>query len=168
MLLTENDHVIQALSTQCTDHSLHIGILPGRAGRNELLVHLEARNAPPEFSAIDTIAIPQKNFWCPLERECLHNLLPRPKRRGRFGDCDVDDLPPLVQQNDEDEKHAEGRGRNGEEIDRSDLAGVVAKKGGPTLPRRPWTPRPIAPDRGIRNAHPKFRQFVPNPRTTPG
>jgi hypothetical protein len=45
----------------------------------------------------------------------------------------MDDLPPHVVENKEDEEHTEGRNRNGEEINRDNVLGVVRQKRTPSL-----------------------------------
>ena len=99
--------------------------------------------------------------------ERFAELLPRPCRRGMRRDVDVQDPPTIVCEDDEDEQHATGDRRYGEEIDRHQRADMVLKEGAPRLG---WWPTPTGQqsrDRPLGHVQAEFEEFAVNARRAP-
>jgi hypothetical protein len=77
---------------------------------------------------IDRIAVAQQVSWGSLPGERLHELLGRPLNRGGAGDVDVDDAPPVVRQDHEDEQDLEHHGGHSEEVHGDEALDVVVEK----------------------------------------
>jgi hypothetical protein len=58
-------------------------------------------------------------------RKGFHDLLTRPFCRRRFRDAEVKNSPPPMLDHEEHEQDAQSNRRNGEEINRDDLAQVI-------------------------------------------
>jgi hypothetical protein len=52
-----------------------------------------------------------------------------------LGHVEVDDAPAMVSEHDEDEQDAQASGRNGEEVDRDEVADMVGQDRAPGLRR---------------------------------
>ena len=122
----EDDHLIQAFSADGLDQSFGVRILPRRARRSGLFLDAESRHASDELGTENTIAVAQQVLGRRRRREGVDDLLPGPTRRGSLSDAEMQHLPALVGEHDEDEQHAEGDRRYGEEVDGDELLRVVA------------------------------------------
>ena len=83
--------------------------------------------------------------------------------------CDVEkqNPPPIVAQNDQDEKDSDGCGWHCEEIECDELIGVILKKCPPCLGRWLTTPDHVIRQRGLGDVDPELQQFSMNSRRTP-
>jgi len=61
-------------------------------------------------------------------RERIDNLLSCPSGGRRFGHVEVDDLPSMMEQDDEHVQDTEGRGWHDEEVDGDEVFHVVAEE----------------------------------------
>lgn len=129
----DDDHLIQALPADGSDESFDVRILPRRARCNGLLFDPEGRHAVGELGAVGAIAVAQQVFGRRLERERVDDLLPGPSRRRRPGDGEMQHLPAVVRQNDEDKENSESNRRHREEVDGDELLHVVGEKRPPRL-----------------------------------
>jgi len=136
MALIEDDHMIEALSTDRTDVAFAIGILPGRARCSNDFLDAHVLDAISERPTVDPIAIADQEPRGLVERKGLDDLLRRPFSRGTGGDVEVRDIPPVVTQDDEGEEYAKRRGGDGEEVDRDDISNMVIQEGSPGWRRR--------------------------------
>jgi hypothetical protein len=91
MTFIEDDHVIEALSTNGSDQALDKWILPGAQGARDDLADAHPGDAPSEDLAVDCVAVPHEPVRGGVIREGLDDLLGRPRSRGMFRDGDVDD-----------------------------------------------------------------------------
>jgi len=104
MCLSKDDHVIEAFAPDRTDQALDIRILPGRPGRDEHFGDLEPLHPTSEVSSVDGVAIAQEVPRRRVPREGLDNLPGRPFRGRVLGDVAVQQAPPVVGEDDEDEE----------------------------------------------------------------
>jgi hypothetical protein len=109
--------------------------LCGAVGRENLL-DPHALHSVPKLLAVDLVTIAQKIGARGVVREGVHDLLGGPAGGGVLGHVEVDDPPAVVGEYDEDEEDAEASGRHGEEVDRDQVADMVAEERPPGL-RRP-------------------------------
>jgi hypothetical protein len=86
-----------------------------------------------EHDPVDRVAVAQEISRGGLPGERLHELLGCPLGGGGVGDVDVDDAPPLVRQDHEDEQDLEHDSGHGEEVHRDQAEEMVIEK---TAPRR--------------------------------
>ena len=80
----EHDHVIEALASNPSKHSLDIGSLPGRARCRQNLADAHVSQLFSKVIAKDSIAVPQQVARELVKGKCLPQLLSRPLR-GRMG-----------------------------------------------------------------------------------
>ena len=113
---------------------------PPRRGRS-----YRGRVAPPdphavhsvsEGLAIDVVAIAEEVGRRGVVREGVHDLLGRPVRGGVFGDVEVDDPSPGVDEHDETEEHPQARGGHREEVEGDQVPDMVGQEHPPGLRRR--------------------------------
>ena len=133
--LVENNDVMEALAADRADESLDVRRLPGRPVGNHHLLNIPVLDAFLEERTIDAVAITNQEAWGLFVRKCLHDLLTRPRGRGIFGDIEVDDMPPMMTENNEGEQYTESSCRNGKEVDRDDVHQVIVEECPPGLRR---------------------------------
>jgi hypothetical protein len=97
----------------------------------------------------------------------IDDLLCRPRCRRMLGSVEMNDPPPMVEKDNEDEEDSTGDGWYGEEIDRAERGGVIREEGSPCLRR--WTARPPQnPGNGsLRDLDAQFTQLAMDPRSAP-
>jgi hypothetical protein len=117
------------------------GILPGRSRGDEDLGHPQAVHPPYEHVAVDGIPIAEQVPGRGLFREALDQLVGGPGGGGVVSDVDMDEFSTGVSKDQESEEQVEGEGRDDEEVDGDNLAGICPEEG---TPRRGW-PRRGAP-----------------------
>ena len=102
MSLVKNDHVIETLAANATNHPFDIRILPRRARRRPNLVDAEAFDAPDEVRTIDAIVVPQQIARRGFPWKGVDELLRRPLSTRVVGDVEVNDTAAIVTKDDED------------------------------------------------------------------
>ena len=80
---------------------------------------------------------------------------------------EVNDAATLMRENEEDAENAEGDCRNGEEINRGKLFGVVFQKCAPCLRGRFWMSKHVFSNGCLRDIDSEFEQFAMNSRGSP-
>src|SRR3989441_8783645 len=75
--------------------------------------------------AVDLVTVAEEIGRRGVVREGVHDLLGRPGGGGMLGDVEVENAPPTVGQDDEDEEDVQVSGGNGEEVDRDEVADMV-------------------------------------------
>src|SRR4051795_8271030 len=76
--LVEDDHVIEALAANGSDHAFHVCALPRRPRRREHLLDAHRIHLLDEVVAEDSIAIPEQVPWRGVPWEGFAHLLRRP------------------------------------------------------------------------------------------
>jgi hypothetical protein len=84
----------------------HEGILPRAAGGRADLLDLHALYASAERVTVDSVAIAEEISGGGVVREGIHDLLGGPVGGGMLGHVEVENAPPMVGEDDQDEKHA--------------------------------------------------------------
>ncbi len=82
-------------------------------------------------------------------------------------DDEVDDVPPVVLENQQDVQHPKGRSGHSKEINRSDLAGMVAEKCSPCLRRRLASPNHGLGNGRLGDFNAELEQFPVDTRGAP-
>ena len=116
-----DDHVVEALPPDGADDPFDEWVLPGRPRGREDLLDPQASYRVAECLAVDTVPVADEETRSVGPRPRLAELLGGPDGRRVGGDVDVHDPSTIMGRGHEHEEHAEGRGRDGEEIDRREL-----------------------------------------------
>ena len=111
MDFVQHDHVVQAFTTDGTDDSLSVGILPGRSWRSRNFANLHAFHAAFEVVAEDAVAISKKKARRFFVGESVDDLLRSPFGIGMRRDVEVNDLSPIVPEYDDNVEHSKGSTR---------------------------------------------------------
>ena len=93
MPFIEDDHVIEALSTNGSDQTLDRWILPRARGTRDDLADAHPGDATSEHLAVDRVAIPHEPARGRVIREGLDDLLGRPRSGGMLRDPQMDNAP---------------------------------------------------------------------------
>jgi hypothetical protein len=88
MLVIDDDHMIQALATNASDHPLHVAILPRTSWCNANLLDAHSFNPRPEELPIDSVAVATHKLRSAVFRKCFDDLLCGPNRRWMLRDID--------------------------------------------------------------------------------
>ena len=100
-----HDHVVEAFSSDASDQPFNERILPGRASSSHDLFDAHVPDAALEVLTIDAVTISQQVSRCAVPRERFDDLLSSPLGRGVCSDVEVQDAPPLMGEDQEDEEH---------------------------------------------------------------
>jgi hypothetical protein len=130
----QNEDMIEALAPDRADEPLREGHLPRAVGRGQDFGDPHALHALPEGGAVDRVAIAEEVRRRGVVREGVHDLLGRPGGGGMFRHVEVEDAAAVVGKYDEDEEDAQLSGRNGEDVDRDEVADI-GQDGSPSLRR---------------------------------
>jgi len=144
----ERDHVIEALATNGSDHSLYIGSLPRRARCRQDFADAHVSHLFSEVIAEDRIAVAQQVARELGKGKCLPQLLSCPLRGRVGGNIEVQDATPVMGQNQENVKNLETDRRHGEEIDR-ESAGINRSEVGDERALRERSNEPLGPEFGV-------------------
>jgi hypothetical protein len=106
MPVIDDDHVVQALASNTTDHAFHVTILPRTPGRNPNLLNAHSFNSYREGMTIDSISIPNQISWRTVLWKCLNDLLCSPDRCWMFGDIKMENTTTVVCQHHKNVQHA--------------------------------------------------------------
>ena len=167
MSFIENDVVVKAVSPNRSDEPLHVWIGPGRAWRDEHLVHTETLDATPKYLIVCLIAVTHHVLWRRVPRESLDHLLRGPLGSRVLGNIEVNNLAALVPQHEEDVEDPKRCGGHGEEIDRSKLRDMVIEERSPCLGRRLAVTDHVLGDRRLGDDDAKHLEFAVYARRAP-
>src|SRR5262245_28948496 len=149
MALVQDNHVIQALTTDAPDEPLDIGVLPRTSWGDEHFFNPHIPHPLPKRSAVNAVPIVQQIAWCFFPRKRVHHLLGSPLGSRMFRQIEVDDAGPLVGQDEQHEEYFVGHRGYDKEIEGDQILHMVVEKG---LPRRRWRlgwPYPLRLHRGL-------------------
>src|SRR6267378_1312525 len=163
----EDEDVIQTLAPDRADEPLRIGILPRALRRRQDFTDAHALQALPEHVTVDGVATAEEIRWGGVVREGVHDLLDRPSGGGMLGDIEVEDAPAVMGEDDQNEEDAPASGRNGEEVDRDEVADMVGEEGSPGLRRGRAALREQAGDGALGDVDAELQEFAVNSRRTP-
>ena len=109
MPFIQYDQVVQTFPANGTDDAFAVRVLPGRARCDRDFFDSHAYHAVLEVFAVDAVAIANEKTWCFLVREGVDDLLGGPFGVGIRGNIEMNDLPPIVTEHDEDVQDTEGQ-----------------------------------------------------------
>jgi len=125
--------MIETLPSNTANESLDVRVLPWTLRCDHDLVDSHVLDPLSKDCPIDTIPIAEEIPGRFIPGKGFHHLLRCPHGSWMFRHMKMHDPAPLVGEDDEDEKHTERHGRDGEEIERDQVLGVALQK---RLPRR--------------------------------
>jgi len=108
VLLTEDNDVIEALSTDRADEAFGVGILPRRSRRCQYLLNAHALDTTVELLTVDTVAVTDHVFGRGVLRKCLDDLLGGPLCARVAGDVPVDDASAVMGEDEKDVEDVKG------------------------------------------------------------
>ena len=135
MPFAKDEDMIQTLTPNRSNESLCEGVLPRAVGRRRDFSDPHALHSLPERVTVDTVAIAEEIGRRGIVREGVDELLGGPGGGGVLGHVEMQDTAAMVGEHDEDEEDAQTGGRNGEEVDRDEIAEVVSQERSPGLRR---------------------------------
>jgi hypothetical protein len=100
--LTQDDHMIQTLTTDRSDHSFDIGVLPGRLRSCQNFPDIKPPRCPREVLAI--ASLPQQITRGAVSRKSFQQLVGHPFRCGMLGHREMHNPAAIVRQNHQDEQ----------------------------------------------------------------
>jgi hypothetical protein len=103
MPLIEDDDVVQTLAPDRADDAFDVGILPGRARCRADRREAEGLDCPTERCVEGRVAVVEEEPRVREVGEGLAELLSGPSGRGVLRHIDMQDAPPVVGQETEDE-----------------------------------------------------------------
>jgi len=133
MALVQHNHMIETFSPDRANHTFDVCPLPRTGWSGPDFFDPHCLHSLREISSINLVLIPQEISWSGIFRKSLNHLLPRPKGGGMGRDVEVNDFPSIVLQDNETKQGSKSNSRNGEEVDRGDLSGVILQKRLPGL-----------------------------------
>jgi len=104
MRLAKDDHVIQALSSDRSDRSLDVPVLPRRPGCRRSASDTHGSEASPEDLSVGAIVVANELSGSRIPRKGHQNPAGDPIRRRASGDSDVNQPTPVMAQDDEAEQ----------------------------------------------------------------
>ena len=103
VLLVQYYHLVQTFSSDGTDQPFDVGILPRQSRRSENFLCAQVLDAMTEVFPIDAVPIPQQVARSAVVGKSLHDLLCRPLRAGTGGHIEMQNAPPVMRENEQDE-----------------------------------------------------------------
>ena len=105
----EDEDMIQTLPPDRADEPLCEGILPRAVRRREDFIDSHALHSVAKLLAVDLVTIVKQKGWCGVVWEGVHDLLGGPVGGGVLSHVEVNDVPPIVSEHDENEEDAQAR-----------------------------------------------------------
>src|SRR5271166_2363515 len=167
--LVQNDHMVKQLPTHTPNPALGDAVLPRTSKRGSDRFRAVLFDGRDHVGGELRIAIKdQEPMWI-IESPSFAQLQYNPQGVRLPGHVAVENLPPIVADDEETVQNSKGQSRHGEEIHRSDCFAVVAKKCQPA-PR--WIRIMIralhpARNRSFRDVETQFEQFPVDARRSP-
>ena len=96
MVVIEDDHMIQTLATNASDHPLHVAILPRTPWRDADFLDVHSFDSCPEGFSVDSVTVSHHKPRNRVFRKCFDDLLSSPNRRGMLGHVELDDAATIV------------------------------------------------------------------------
>ncbi len=103
-LFTKNNHMIQAFTTNRTDHAFDVSALPRRPRSTEDFFDIHDGDLIAELVAIDPVSISQQIAWRGIERKSFQHLVGSPFRRGMSCDVEVNNAATIMSEDNKDEE----------------------------------------------------------------
>ncbi len=169
MALTQDDHMVEQITTTVADETFCNAILPGAFERSANGFHAKDFRRCQDLRTESGIAVVNQIARRGIVWKCLAQLLTHPGAGWMSRHIEMKNSPPVVRDDKEAIENAEGECWHGEEVHRCDGFAMIAQKGRPSLCwlRTPGRfPHP-AQNASFRNIEAEHLQFAMNARRTP-
>ena len=163
----QHDHMIEALTTNGSNHSLDIGPLPRRAGCRQDLADAHISQLFSEIMAENGITVAQQVARKLSEGKGLAHLLSRPLCSWVGGNIEVQNATPVMGQHQKHVENLEADRRHSEEIDGGQLLHMIVKECPPVLRGHFVSANHVFADAALSDVEAKFEQLAVNARCTP-
>ena len=140
--------MIEALASNGSNHSLHIGSLPRRARCRQDFANAHVSHLFSEVIAKDSIAVPQQVTRELVKGKGLPQLLPRPFSGWVGGYVEVQNTTPVMGQDQKHVKDLEADSGHREEVD-GESAGINRSEVGDERALRERSNEPLGPEFGV-------------------
>jgi len=167
MPLIQDDHMVEAFSTDTPDQSFDERILPRTSWCGNHLLDAHVLDALLEVPTIDTVTISQKVSGCFIPWESIDDLLGSPLGSWIRGDVEMQDAPSVMSQDQEDEEDLIPHGWYDEEVDGRDVSDVILQEALPGLRRRLPLTDHVFRNRRLVEFDPDLSQLADNVWSTP-
>src|SRR6267143_641083 len=149
--LVEHDDLVEQLSAHTAYPTFRNAVLPRAPVRRSCWLQTERFHHGDHTPTEACIAIEHQVAQVAFLRECFSELLDDPVSDGVLCDIEMQNAPPGMINGEPDIQHAEGHGRDREEIHGRDRAAVMAQEHDPALERAGSrsTPRKISGHRAL-------------------
>src|SRR5436309_429558 len=166
MPFADHNDMVKAFPSNRSNHALSIGVLPGRARRNDHFPDAQRPGLTRKSFSIHLVSVTDQMPWL-LQPARLDQLSPSPTRGRMFRDIEMHQPAPVVAQHHEREQDPKSRRGHREEIQPDQILGVIRQKRAPRLRRRPPRPKHVLRHRRLRDRQAQLQQLPVNPRRTP-
>src|ERR1035441_5677602 len=169
MSLVQNDHMVEQLPTHTPNPTLGDAVLPGTAKNSSDRLHAILFDGPDDVSRKLRVAVKDQKPVRLVVSPSFAQLQYDPQGVWLTGHIDVQNLPPVVADDEEAVQNSEGQSGHGEEIHCSDCFAMVPEK---RQPAPGWigvlcrTPNP-ARNGSFRDVETELEQLTVNARRSP-
>src|SRR5215469_8189738 len=167
MSVAEDDHVIEALPPDASNHSLRVRILPRASWSDPHFLNTHILDSLSEMLGIDSVSISNEITRCLILRKCFNDLLCGPSCCRMFGHVKMNHSASFMRENNEHKQHAQFRSRYGKEVDRHQIANMIVQEGSPRLRWRLVSLRHQSGNGTFRYLDSELEQFSMNSRSAP-
>ena len=136
MLLSQHDHVIQALAPDGAHQPFRKRVLLRALRCCQDFGGAHVSEAIPETFAVDLVPISDQISWRRVFGERFQDMLSGPSRRRMFGHVKMNHTAPTMGQNHQHEQNPKSCGRHRKEIDGNQLVQMVVEERLPGLRMR--------------------------------
>ena len=170
MPLIENDHVVEQIAAAVTNPALGDAVLPGATKVGSFRLDAEAPDSIDDFFIEIAATVEDQVARRGVVRECLAQLLNNPCAGRMPGSVKMQNPPPVMRDDEETVKHAEGERLHSKEIHCGDSFPMIAEKRRPSLCalRIPRSFSHPAQHRTLRDVEAQHSEFTMDPRRSPG
>src|SRR6202521_5285597 len=135
MAFIQRNHAVQQVSSAAFDPTFRYTVLPGTPGRCLHRAHLQGSDCRWKLPTIFRISIEDQKLGSGPKWKRLSQLLDDPTARRMLRDINVQDVPPIMADDEEAVEHAERDRWHSEEIHGRNRFPMVSKEGQPALGR---------------------------------
>lgn len=124
----EDNQMIEAFTPDRADQPFGVPVLPGRMDLRGPVANAQGPEPLAEDGAIRSIVVPHQKARCRIPGKGFGDLLGQPLRGGLRCYLDMQDVPSVVSEHNEDVEPFEPQRGGRKHVDGRDLVGMVAQK----------------------------------------